>query len=409
MTLFPGLRRFLRTLAAQKVRTLTTVMGVAWGTLSVVLLLAFGTGLEAHMKKQAAGLGQAIAIVWPQSTTLSFQGLGKGRPIRLTPDELHEMARQVSQIETISPEFSWREIVQVGENVHSVRVSGVYPEFAALRSQKPEAGGRFVNAADIAEKRRVIFLGHTLAQALFEDAKAVGRRVIIANTPFVVIGVLAPKQQNSDYGGRDEWNAVLPATTHQEVFGQRFVNNFIFRARSIDEHDEAVRGVYQVLGRMKSFDPVDAEALDFWDLTEEEKMLSYIFLAMNIMLVGAGVFTLLVGGVGVGQLMYILVRQRTAEIGLCMAVGARPSRILIEVLGEALILVASGGALGFALSWLATLAVGQMGVEEFIGQPAISPSIALGTVVLLTCIGLAAGWFPARRAARLDPVLALAH
>jgi len=290
-----------------------------------------------------------------------------------------------------------------------VRVSGVYPEFAALRSQKPEAGGRFVNAADIAEKRRVIFLAHTLAQALFEDAKAVGRRVIIANTPFVVIGVLAPKQQNSDYGGRDEWNAVLPATTHQEVFGQRFVNNFIFRARSIDEHDEAVRGVYQVLGRMKSFDPVDAEALDFWDLTEEEKMLSYIFLAMNIMLVGAGVFTLLVGGVGVGQLMYILVRQRTAEIGLCMAVGARPSRILIEVLGEALILVASGGALGFALSWLATLAVGQMGVEEFIGQPAISPSIALGTVVLLTCIGLAAGWFPARRAARLDPVLALAH
>ncbi len=408
MSLLAGAADLYRSLRTQKVRAISTVMGITWGTLAVVLLLAFGTSLEAMMVQRQKNLGDGIAIAWGQRTTKSFAGYGKGRAVRLTTEDILALPPQIPELDLISPEYLARETVRVGANVHRVAMAGVYPDYRELRTMTPQPTGRFLNDADVAENRRVIFLGDVIAQRLFGSTPPVGQRVVLRQVPFVVIGVLQPKDQDSSYDAEDKDRVCVPATTFEQVYGRRFINNFVYRAVSPALHDACTRRIYELLGRTHRFDPDDRDAIFMWDTNEEQRMVGYIFFAMNLMFALSGAFTLLVGGIGVGNLMFILVRQRTREIGIKMAVGATPRAILTEVMGQAIALVAVGGVLGFAISYAVAAITNSLQLEEAIGVVRISPAIAMGTIALLATIGAVAGYFPARRAARLDPVLALA-
>lgn len=399
----------LRALRSDLRRVVTTLLGVAWGTFAVVGLGAFGTGIEENMAQRAAGMGEGIVIAWPGRTTLAWEGVPEGRAIRLTAPDVRRLRESVPGIAEISPENSVFARLRRGGQAFLPELTGVDPGYGVLRNLPPQSGGRFLNQADLEQARRVVFLGDRVARQLFGDSDPVGRELVLAESPFMVVGVLQPKEQDSDYGAHDTARAFIPWSTYQQVFGPRFVDNFVVRAKDPALLPSVIDGIYASLARSHHFDPRDREALSLWDTTEADEIRGQIFGAMDLLTLLAGSFTVLVGAIGVGNLMFLVVRRRTGEFGLRMALGARPAWILRGVLMEGMLLVAAGGLLGFlAAAGLAGL-VGASPLAASLGQPRISTQLALGVGLLLLLVGLAAGWFPARKAARLDPATALAE
>jgi putative ABC transport system permease protein len=276
-----------------------------------------------------------------------------------------------------------------------------------MRNLIPSSGGRYVNDLDVDRRRRVVFLGDKLKQDLFGESEAVGRTVMIDNVPFLVVGVMEKKAQDSSYSGRDQDKAFIPDTTFKGLFGQRQVDNFIFQAQSPSQVPFVTRRVYEVLARRLKFDPQDKEAIGLWDTTEGEKFLSIFFLTFRSFLGVIGSFTLMVGGLGVSNIMYVVVEERTREIGVKLAVGAKPRYIQAQFLMETLTLTAIGGLLGFLVTLVILAVFPYLGLDKYIGTPEASPLVVLSTAGLLGLIGLVAGYFPARRASLLDPVVAL--
>ena len=252
----------------------------------------------------------------------------------------------------------------------------------------------------------MVFLGDKLKQDLFHDEDAVGRTVMIDNTPFLVIGVMQEKAQDSSYSGRDKDKAFVPESTYRGLFTERYVDNFIFQAKNAADVPDVTRRVYEILGRRLKFDPKDKEAIGMWDTTEGEKFFRVFFGVFRAFLGIIGSFTLIVGGIGVSNIMYVVVEERTREIGVKLAVGAKPRFILTQFLIETMTLTAVGGFLGFLIT-LGVIAVFPAQLDEYVGTPEASGVVILTTAALLGVIGLAAGYFPARRASQLDPVVAL--
>lgn len=390
-------------------RVVITVLGVAWGTFAVVGLGAFSTGLEESMATRAAGMGQGIVLVWPSRTTKPWQGVPEGRAIRLTADEVRRLAEAIPGVAEVSPESSrWSRLAR-GEQAFLPQLTGVDADYGRLRNLHARPGGRFLNEADLEQRRRVVFLGDRVAHQLFGEQDPIGQSLMLADTPFTVVGVMRSKEQSSDYGALDTARAFIPYSTFEQLFGVRYVENFVLRATSPDRLPAVIDGLYQSLSQTHRFDPSDRFALSLWDTTEADAIRSQAFGAMELMTLLAGTFTVLVGAIGVGNLMFLLVRRRTGEFGLRLALGARPVWILRSVLIEAVTLVGAGGCLGFLAASGVSALVGATPLVEDLGQPRISGELAIGVILLLLVVGMAAGWFPARRAARLDPAQALAE
>jgi len=400
------LKQILQDVRHQKVRTLLTLLGITWGTVSVALLMAFGEGLEKRVKKDQHGLGENIVIAWPARTALPFQGLGKGRKIRVSEDDIQALRREIPEAD-FSGEYARDKSTFRRERVRlTPDMSATSPIFAAMRSLVPAAGGRYVNDLDLDRRRRVVFLGDKLKQDLFGKDEAVGKTVMIDNVPFLVIGVMQEKGQDSSYSGRDKDKAFVPETTYRGLFSERYVDNFIFKAKDPAMVPAVTRKVYEVLARRKQFDPDDKEAIGMWDTTEGEKFFRVFFGTFRAFLGIVGSFTLIVGGIGVSNIMYVVVEERTREIGIKLAVGAKPRFIQGQFLTETLTLTAVGGLLGFLITLL-VMAVFPKALDEYVGTPEASPLVLLTTTLLLGAIGMVAGWFPARRASLMDPVVAL--
>jgi putative ABC transport system permease protein len=407
MAFWLQLRQLLRDLKSQKMRTFMTTFGIVWGTAAVSLLLAFGQGFHQQMYKSSAGLGENICIAWPSRTSIPFQGLGKGRAIMLDEDDMQLIRAKADGLEAISSEYESSFKLIYEKTTMAVDVHGVTPVFASLRTIVPQDGGRWINQPDWDGRRRVAFLGNDLAETVFGTTDPVGKTIRLNGSPFLVIGVMVKKPQDSSYSGRDKDNVFIPGTTHRALTGQKYVDEFIFKAQEASGTDALKAQVLEIAAARHRFDPQDKEAIAIWDTTEMFQFLNTFMLAFRAFLGIVGSLTLVVGGIGVSNIMNVVVEERTREIGIKMALGARPGSILLQFMLETLLITGVGGAIGLGLTFGICAAFPALGFTEFVGNPVVSPMVAAITAVLLGSVGLLAGYFPARDAANLDPVVAM--
>lgn len=411
---FLFVRLFWRDLRANKKRMTLTLVAVLWGTLSIVLLLAFANGLKSKLLSNQKGMGEGIIIIWGGQTTMAYEGLGKGRRIRFYPEDLEEIQKQIPEVEKVGADyFNWGTSITYGKKTVSNRTNGLFPSFEVMRAHYPEPGGRFINEIDMKKRRRVAFLGDRLKENLFGAEDAVGKVITLDNIPFTVVGVQVKKQQMGSYSGPDNDKVSIPATTYSAIWGQIRYNNIVIKPRDPNQAEFVKSRLYEVIGKRQKFDPKDKSALSIWDVIESQRVMEKMMLGLEIFFGVMGFFSLSIAGLGVANIMYAAIKERTVEIGVKMALGAKRRQIMGQFILEALLICGIGGMAGilFAQGFCAAFANIDLQNEAltWLGKPTISTTIGMITVAILVFIGLVSGFFPARRAASVNPVESLRY
>jgi putative ABC transport system permease protein len=406
-------RLFRADAAHNRKRIALTVLAIAWGTLSIVLLLSFGEGMKRAFHRTTRGMGEDIGVLWPGATTKAYAGLPSGRTLQFTDEDAEVLAARIPEIATVSREYSKRVPVSNGTKSVNARVRGVDPSFGPMRNLIPLQGGRFIHERDLLEKRRVAFLGDELATDLFGKEDPVGKTVQINQSSFLVVGVMQPKVMMGMYSGPDKSQATIPSTTFKAMFTDGKIGNMVYKPRSPEVADRAKAEIYRVMARKYRFDPDDTRALGLWDTRENQRMTDNIAIGIQIFLGVIGALTLFVGGMGVANIMYAVVKERTREIGVKMALGAKVRQVMAPFVMEALMMTVLGGFLGTVVSLGLMAVIAALPLEgeafEFLGRPTFSPAIAIATAAVLGTIGTLAGYFPARRAASVNPAVSLRY
>lgn len=399
----------------QKKRAYLTIAAIAWGTIAILLLLAFGEGLKRQLNKNRRSTGENLAVMWPSETTKPWKGLPPGRPIRLRLDDVDFVRERMPELKAVHGEVvSGRTALTYGRKTVNGRVIGTNYVYGEDRKHYPQPGGRFFGPEDEINRRRVVFLGNELAKDIFGDEPPVGKTLLINNAPYTVIGVMQKKTQMGMYGGPDATHAVIPASTFRAQFGRDLLNVLVIETRQPQEMKSELKQLNQILGPKFGYDPTDDRALSTWDMVKSAKVTMNIMIGMQIFLGIIGGLTLLIGGVGVANIMYAVVKERTREIGVKMALGARRRWIIMPFVLEAVLYTFIGGALGitiatFLVSLTSFIPIENNQVMSFLGRPTLSPQIGVITSLILGVIGLLAGYFPARRAASIDPASTLRY
>ena len=407
-------REFFADIGKQKLRSFLTLVAIAWGTLSVVLLLAFGRGLGTSMMEGMLGAGNQVIVVYGGQTSMNYEGLGIGRSIRLSEDDVEMLDRAIPEIQYSSPQYGrYGATIEYKDVRTNTYMEGVNPDFEIMRTMYPAAGGRFINEKDVDELRRVLFLGNDIAKRIFGDENPIGKEVMLNDMPFTVVGTMQSKMQTSMNNGPDAERAIIPYTTFRNIYGNRNVGSILIRPDDPSQQEQIKAGVTRLLSSKYKFDPKDEQALPMWDFIEMEEINQKVATGLEIFLFTVGFFTLMIAGVGVANIMFVIVKERTQEIGIKLAVGARKIHIIIQFIFESLFISFMGGFLGLAISTAIVYGVLALnmteGAGQFLGKPEIS-NLAVGiTIGVLALIGLFAGIFPAMKAAKVDPVESLRY
>jgi putative ABC transport system permease protein len=398
----------------QKKRAFLTIAAIAWGTVAILLLLAFGEGLKLQLDKNRRAMGENIAVMWPGETTKAYRGIPPGRPIRPRLDDLEFMRGRMPEMKAFIGEIvSWRTPIAYGGKTINSRTIGVSWQYGEARKHYPVAGGRWLSPEDEQQRRRVAFVGDEVATDLFAKENPVGKTILINNSPYLVVGVMQHKTQMGTYGGPDAQHITIPITTFRAQFGRERLNNVLIEVHNPDDMKSALKKFNEVMGPKLGYDSTDDRAFGTWDTVEGAKINRMITGGIQMFLGIVGALTLLIGGVGVANIMFAVIKERTREIGVKMALGAKASWIIWPFVLEALVYTFIGGAMGIVIATLllaaATFIPLESEVMSFLGRPTLSPQIGIATSAILGLIGLMAGYFPARRAARIDPASTLRY
>lgn len=405
----------IRQLKDDKTRIILTLLGIVWGTVSVTVLLALGESVHRALLKGEKGLGDGLVRIAGGVTSQPHAGFPKGRRIGFLPQDGQLIQDKVPEVEFTCSEFGsmFLEITWAKHTMNGP-VVGTEPAFRDLRSCFPQNGGRFVNDLDIREHRRVAFLGDDIKDKLMGRTSAVGQTIRIMNVPFTVIGVMRPKLQLSTYYGADKSIIFIPASTFEDLFGWRYVSGILYRPTDPAAAPRTKTTIKSLLATRHGFNPNDSRVWNIYDTREAEfEVINDVCIGTRVFMFLIGALTLIVAGMGVANIMFVLVQDSTRQIGIKMAVGAKPVHILRQYLLEGLSLVLAGGALGLLFSWVVLFLIRQIPADQeglaYLGRPGFSIATALTTSSILALIALAAGFFPARRAASVDPVETLRY
>lgn len=409
LTLFASASRL------QRKRAYLTIAAIAWGTVAILLLLAFGEGLKRQLDKNRRSTGENLAVSWPGETTKGWKGMPPGRPIRPRIEDVDYLRERMPELQAVIGEVvAGRTAITYGRKTVNGRVIGTNWEYGEARKHYPQAGGRFLSPEDQQQRRRVVFLGNEMAKDIFGDEDPIGKTITLNNSPYTVIGVMQKKQQMGMYGGPDSNHAVIPITTFKAQYGRERLSNLLIEVRDPSQMKAALRRMNEIFGAKFGYDPTDERALGTWDMVKSGEITKNITIGIQLFLGIVGALTLLVGGVGVANIMYAVVKERTREIGVKMALGAKRRWIIVPFVLEGVIYTFIGGALGITIATLLVAATSFIPIESnkvlsFLGRPTLSPQIGVATSLILGLIGVLAGYFPARRAASVDPAATLRY
>ncbi len=403
-----------RTLWSHKLRTFLTMFGIAWGIVSIVLMVAAGEGLRKGQEEQTRNLGKDIMIVFHGRTSLQAGGTRAGQIVRWEDADVQAVQSQSPECQYAIPELE-QEDVRTHSNYNNAAflVTGSYPEFGDIRSLNV-GSGRFYNWDDETAARRVAFLGTDAAKQLFPEGRnPLGENVYLNDIPFLVIGVMAKKKQDSSYDGWDVNKVFIPFSAMKRNFPDkppgtaRTFDMLLVTPRSVAHHEACKREVRVTLAHMHHYDPLDKEACPIWDTVQEAKAFTQMTDGMKYFLGAVGFVTLFLGGIGVMNVMMVAVRERTREIGVRKALGAPAHAILKQFFIEAIIIALVSGGIGmgvaYGLCWLVNL----IPMPDFFAG--LIPTWTSGVLAcaMLGAIAVLSALYPARRAASIDPIEAL--
>lgn len=403
-------------LRKRKKKTALITFAITWGALSILLLMSFGRGLGNSFRISFKGLGDNLIMISRGQTTKEYQGLPKGRRVSIYPRDIVLLSALIPEIELISPESSDYFTITGGGRETNRNVCGVGPSFQTMRSMIAESGGRFINEEDELSARRVAFIGWNVAKNLFETGPAVGRSIIISRVPFTVIGVMKKKLQSSSYEGFDADSVYIPFAAFTRIYTQLYLDRIHIQPKRPEDNLLVERRVRQILGRKYRFDPSDDYALGIWNTIKQAEVAGKVFKGIEIFLALIGGLTLLIGAVGVTNLMYALVKERTREIGIKMALGAKRRHIVFQFLLETIVIFSKGTFWGTAVAYaivrltrLIPISYEISGIQTYLLRPIFSLDILIIFLVVLGTLVFLSGIFPAVRASRLNPVEALRY
>jgi len=394
-------------------RTALTMLGMAWGIATVVMLLAYGDGFGQAIANIFKNFGTKLIIVVPGRSTMQAGGQKAGVLLRITLDDVDLLTTNIPQISHITPDCSKQATVQYDTRSYTMGVNGEYPNTFDIRALTL-AQGRFYNPEDQIQHARVAVIGSDTKEKLFSGRNALGEHIRVDGISFEVVGVLSPKMQAGD----DNINRVVyvPFTTMSDLKDTHYLDSVWFNYETGD-YERIEQSVRYIMGAQHKFNPADRRALMVFNLMEQVHQFEVITIGLKILLGFIGTLTLGIGGVGLMNIMLVSVTQRTREIGVEKALGARRRHIFLQFLAEALTITFIGGILGIILAYVVALTVGRLTLYSAMAKHAeagdirlvINPVTLIVAVLILTAVGLISGMVPAIRASRLDPIEALRY
>jgi len=394
-------------------RTALTMLGMAWGIATVVMLLAYGDGFGQACANIFANFGTKLVIVVPGKTSMQAGGQKSGEAVRFTQEDVDALATNLPQITHITPSVDKQANVQYENRVFTFPVSGNNPDVYDIRSLK-QGVGRFYNMEDQVQRGRVAVIGSEAKEKLFSGRNAVGEYIRLDGISFEVVGVLAAKMQE----GNDDINRVvyIPFSTMSDLKSTHYLDTIWFNYQT-PEYQKIEPAVRTILAGQHKFNESDREAVRVFNLMNQLHQFEIITLGLKILMGFIGTLTLGIGGVGLMNIMLVSVTQRTREIGVQKALGARRRYILMQFLAEALTITFIGGVLGVILAYIVALSVGRLTLYSAFAKNGeagdirliIQPATLIASTVILGAVGLISGMIPAFRASRLDPIESLRH
>ena len=406
------------TITRNKTRSIFTAFGVFWGILMLTILLGTGNGLENGMMSNIKGFATNSCFFYAEKTSENFKGFKKGREWNMHNSDIKVILANVPEIKYLAPMLfgnsSEKNTVR-GDKAGTFSVRGCYPDYAHVEEQEI-IYGRYINDVDISDKRKVCFIGKNIYDALFKPGENPVGKVIRSNGIYYTVVGVGSGLSNVQIGGKSDDLVVLPFTTMQSAYNQGDIIHFM-AAVAKDEVDASYveTEIKKILKTQNSIAPTDERAVGSFNISEMFKMFSYLFLGIRILIWIVGLGTLLAGAIGVSNIMLVSVRERTKEIGIRRALGAKPRDIISQIINESLVLTAIAGFIGLSLG-VGILAffdnyINNLPPESgiFIKNIMIKFDVAIMASVVLIVVGLLAGLLPAWRAMQIKPIEALSE